>query len=288
MNDNVFKSVTQEVEKLSHMPFNQLTSRLVEWLATAGAKLLIGILVILIGLKLIKTVTNRFTKFLEKKSVDLTLTRFLNAFVSTCLKIFLFFCILGYWDIELTGIAALVASSGVAIGLALQGSLSNFAGGFIILLLRPFKVGDYVETSNYQGTVEEIGIFYTKLTTIDNKLILIPNGSLSNGSLINYSAKDKRRVDLVFNVSYDNDIAHVKKVLTEVVNNQELALFEPAPFIGMVAHSASSIDFAVRVWCDSANYWTLHSSLLETVKLEFDKEGINIPYTQMDIHVKNN
>ena len=288
MNDNVFKSVTQEVEKLSHMPFNQLTSRLVEWLATAGAKLLIGILVILIGLKLIKTVTNRFTKFLERKSVDLTLTRFLNAFVSTCLKIFLFFCILGYWDIELTGIAALVASSGVAIGLALQGSLSNFAGGFIILLLRPFKVGDYIETGSYQGNVQEIGIFYTKLTTIDNKLILIPNGALSNGSLINYSAQEKRRVDIVFNVSYDNDITHVKKVLSDVVNNQDLALYDPTPFIGMVAHSASSIDFAVRVWCNSEDYWSLHSSLLESVKLEFDKENINIPYAQMDVHIKNN
>lgn len=287
MPENVLETVSHEVEKLSNMPFSKLTAHLVEWLTTAGVKLLIGILVIFIGLKLIKLIVNRFTNFLEKKSVDLTLTKFLHAFVSICLKILLFLCILGYWDVELTGFAALVASSGVAIGLALQGSLSNFAGGFIILLLRPFKVGDYIETGSYQGTVEEIGIFYTKLTTIDNKLILIPNGSLSNGSLINYSAKDKRRVDLVFNVSYDNDIAHVKKVLCEVVDNQELSLCEPSPFIGMVAHSSSSIDFAVRVWCNSKDYWTLHSALLESVKLKFDEEGINIPYAQMDVHIKN-
>lgn len=286
MKTNMVESMAEKVENMTNMPLDKLTASFIDWIATAGVKLFIGLLIIFIGLKLIKKVVKQFTKFLEKKSVDLTLTKFLHALVEISLKIVLFLLILGYWDVELTGFAALVASSGVAIGLALQGSLSNFAGGFIILLLRPFKVGDYIETGSYQGSVEEIGIFYTKLTTIDNKLILIPNGTLSNGSLINYSAKEQRRVDLIFNVSYDNDIVHVKKVLSDVVTKQNLALPNPNNFVGLVAHGASSVDFAVRVWCNSEDYWSLYSSLLEDVKLTFDKENISIPYPQMDIHVK--
>lgn len=285
---NVAESVTNEVEKLSNMPLDKLTEYFISWVTSYGIKLIIGLLAIFIGLKVIKKVVKHFTKFLEKKSVDITLTKFLHAFVEISLKLLLFIIILGYWDVQLTGFAALIASGGVAIGLALQGSLSNFAGGFIILLIRPFKVGDYIETGIYQGTVEEIGLFYTKLTTIDNKLILIPNGTLSNGSLVNYSAKATRRVDLVFNVSYDNDINHVKNVLSDIVKTQDLILYNPAPFVGMVAHGPSSIDFAVRVWCDSKNYWTIHASLLEKVKIKFDEEGINIPYPQMDVHIKNN
>ncbi len=288
MTNNVAESVTNEVERLSNMPLDKLTENFISCVTSYGIKLIIGLIVIFIGLKVIKKVVKHFTKFLEKKSVDITLTKFLHAFVEISLKLLLFIIVLGYWDVQLTGFAALIASGGVAIGLALQGSLSNFAGGFIILLIRPFKVGDYIETGIYQGTVEEIGLFYTKLTTIDNKLILIPNGTLSNGSLVNYSAKAKRRVDLVFNVSYDNDINHVKNVLNNILKTQDLILHEPAPFVGMVAHGPSSIDFAVRVWCNSENYWTIHASLLEKVKIKFDEEGINIPYPQMDFHIKNN
>lgn len=287
MNENVVKSVTENVEKISHMPLDILTEKFLSWITHFGVKLVIGLLVIFIGLKVIKKLVKHFTHFLQKKSVDVTLAKFLNAFTEVILKGLLFLIILGYWDIQLTGLAALVASGGVAIGLALQGSLSNFAGGFIILLIRPFKIGDYIETGIYKGSVEEIGLFYTKLTTVDNKLILIPNGSLSNGSLINYSAKEKRRVDLTFNVSYDNDINHVKSVLVDIINNQDLILHDIPYFVGLTAHGPSSIDFTIKVWCKSENYWNIYSSLLEEVKLRFDKENINIPYPQMDVHVKN-
>ena len=284
--DAIAKEVSSKVQQMSKMPLDTLIEKFIGWVTEYGIKLIIGLIVISIGLKIIKKVVKQFGVFLEKRDVDVTLRRFIQSLTAGVLKVILFIGILGYWDVKLTGLAAIVASGGVAIGLALQGSLSNFAGGFIILLLRPFKVGDYIQTGVYEGTVEEIGLFYTKLTTIDNKLILIPNGTLSNGSLINYSAKEERRVDLTFSVGYENNILHVKEVLTDIVKKQEFVLDNPKPFIGVSAHSPSSVDFIVKVWCKSEHYWDIHFSLLEKVKLRFDEENISIPYPQMDLHVK--
>ena len=284
--ENVTENISNEVNKMSNMSLETIVQRFVGWITINGIKLIVGLILISIGLKLIKKIVKHFIKFLEKRDVDITLRRFLKSLISGTLKVVLFIIILGYWDVQLTGLAALVASAGVAIGLALQGSLSNFAGGFIILLLRPFKVGDYIETGIYGGTVEEIGLFYTNLVTIDNKLILIPNGTLSNGSLINYSAKEKRRVDLKFSVGYENDLMHVKDVLTSIINKHPLILKEPEPFVGVSAHGPSSIDFVVRVWCKSENYWKINFELLEEVKLKFDEENISIPYPQMELHVR--
>ena len=191
-----------------------------------------------------------------------------------------------YWDVELSGLAALIASAGVAIGLALQGSLSNFAGGFIILLLRPFKVGDYIQAAGLEGAVEQIGVFYTTLTTVDNKVVLIPNGTLSNGSLINFSAKDTRRVDLIFSVGYECDILKVRRVLNDIVKEHKLILDYPEPFVGLVEQADSFLNFTVRAWVKTPDYWTVYFDLLESVKLRFDEEEISIPYPQMDVHVK--
>lgn len=279
------------LEQLGKVDFTKikmssLIEKLVEWAATTGFKLIVGALIISIGFKLIKNIVNKFMGVLEKRDVDITLCKFLKSLITVSLKIMLVLPVLGYWGIQLSGIAALVASAGVAIGLALQGSLSNFAGGFIILFIRPFKVGDYIETSTYGGVVEQIGLFYTQLATPDNKQILIPNGALSNGSLINYSAKSTRRVDLTFSVGYENDITHVKEVLNKIVENNNLILKDPKPFIGVTAHSASSVDFVVRAWCDTQDYWNIYFDLLEEVKITFDKENISIPYPQMDLHLK--
>lgn len=279
------------LEQLGKVDFTKikmssLIEKLVEWAATTGFKLIVGALIISIGFKLIKNIVNKFMGVLEKRDVDITLCKFLKSLITVTLKIMLVLPVLGYWGIQLSGIAALVASAGVAIGLALQGSLSNFAGGFIILFIRPFKVGDYIETATYGGVVEQIGLFYTQLVTADNKQILIPNGSLSNGSLINYSAKSTRRVDLTFSVGYENDITHVKEVLNKIVENNNLILKDPNPFIGVSAHSASSVDFVVRAWCDTQDYWNIYFDLLEEVKITFDKENISIPYPQMDLHLK--
>ena len=285
------EEVLKGLEQLGNLDFSKvkmssLIEKLVEWAATTGFKLIVGALIISIGFKIINKIVGRFMHVLEKREVDITISKFLKSLITVSLKVILVLPVLGYWGIQLSGIAALVASAGVAIGLALQGSLSNFAGGFIILFIRPFKVGDFIETTEYDGEVDQIGLFYTTLKTVDNRQVLIPNGILSNGSLINYSANATRRVDLMFSVSYDSDTSHVKEVLTNIVENHELVLKEPKPLIRMSAHGVSSIDFVVRAWVNTPDYWTVHFDLLEQVKAKFDEENIKIPYPQMDLHVR--
>lgn len=284
------------MEEISTMNFKNLSfatimKKLSNWVLdngiNLGAKLIIGVILIVIGFKIINSISKKFLKFAELKAVDVTIIKFLKSCINISLKcLLILFIVGGYWGIQLTGLAAILASAGVAIGLALQGSLSNFAGGFIILFLRPFKVGDYIQAAGFEGTVEQIGVFYTNLATIDNKLVMIPNGTLSNGSLINYSAKDTRRVDLVFSVAYDSDLLKVRNVLKEIVQNNKLILQKPEPFIGLIQHNASSLDFGVRVWVKNSDYWTVYFDLLEDVKIRFDKENIDIPYPQMDLHLK--
>ena len=272
---------------LKSMTVETMATKIIDWALESGVKLVVGILLMVIGFKFINKLSKKFVKFAERRNLDLTLAKFIKSCINIGLKCLIVLVIAGgYWDIELSGLAAIVASAGVAIGLALQGSLSNFAGGFIILLIRPFKIGDYIQTGQFEGTVEQIGVFYTSLTTIDNKVVLIPNGTLSNGSLINYSTKDTRRVDLIFSAGYECDILKVRRVLKEIVDRHELILDYPEPFVGLFEQGQNSLDFAVRVWVDTPNYWTVYFDLLEQVKLRFDEEGISIPYPQMDLHVK--
>ena len=285
MSNSVFSSL--ETLNFKSMTLETIVKRIIDWTFTGGIKLIIGTLAIVIGFKIINKLSKRFINLAEKRNVDMTLIKFIKSFISYTLKILLVLIIAGsYWKLELSGLAAIVASAGGAIGLALQGSLSNFAGGFIILLLRPFKVGDYIQTGQFEGTVEQIGVFYTSLTTIDNKVVLIPNGSLSNGSLVNYSAKDTRRVDLVFAVSYESDILKVRGILKDIVQQHRLVLDYPEPFVGLLEQADSSLNFAVRVWVNTPDYWTVYFDLLEEVKLRFDKEEISIPYPQIDLHLK--
>ena len=285
MSKSVFSSL--ETLNFKSMTLETIVKRIIDWTFTGGIKLIIGTLAIVIGFKIINKLSKRFINLAEKRNVDMTLIKFIKSFISYTLKILLVLIIAGsYWKLELSGLAAIVASAGVAIGLALQGSLSNFAGGFIILLLRPFKVGDYIQTGQFEGTVEQIGVFYTSLTTIDNKVVLIPNGSLSNGSLVNYSAKDTRRVDLVFAVSYESDILKVRGILKDIVQQHRLVLDYPEPFVGLLEQADSSLNFAVRVWVNTPDYWTVYFDLFEEVKLRFDKEEISIPYPQIDLHLK--
>lgn len=271
---------------INKMDMGGIMESLLEWATTSGVKLIIGILILSIGFKIIKKFVNHVMLLLSKRDIDLTLRKFLKFLLLSVLKVAVIIIVLEYWGMSLSSFAAVIASAGVAIGLALQGSLSNFAGGFIILLIRPFKVGDYVEAAGHGGTVEQIGLFYTQLVTPDNKQILIPNGSVSNDSLINYSAKNTRRVDLTFSVGYEDDILHVRRVLKDIVNNHKLIINEPEPFIGVVEHGDNAIKFATRVWCKTEDYWTIYLDLLEEVKVRFDEEGITIPYPKMDLTVK--
>ena len=262
---------------------SKMYEKLLSWITTNGFKLVIGLILLYIGWKIINKVIKILANIMKSRNVDPTFTSFAEAFSEVSLKVLLVITLMSYVGFDIAGLAALIASAGLAVGLALQGSLSNFAGGVIILLLRPFRVNDFIEASGYSGTVERITVFYTHLVTPDNKEILIPNGTLANGSLINYSSKDTRRVDLVFSVGYDDDIIKVKNVLWDIINKNELILKTPEAFVGISQHAASSIDFTVRVWTKQEDYWKVHFSLLEEVKLRFDEENITIPYPQMDV-----
>lgn len=268
------------------MTLEKFLNSIFQWISTEGVKLVFGLFLFWIGWKLSKRVVNLISKAFRRRNVDETVASFLDTFIDVVLKGIIIFLFLEYVGIKTTGIAAVFASAGVAIGLALQGSLSNFAGGVIILLIRPFSVGDYVEGGGHTGIIEKIGMFYTHMVTTDNKLILIPNGTLSNGSIVNYSAKELRRVDLKFGVGYEQDILKVKRVLSNIVENHELILKTPEPFIALSEHGDSSINFIVRAWVNNSDYWKVYFDLLESVKIEFDNEEISIPYPQMDVHLK--
>ncbi len=250
-----------------------------------GLKLLYGIAVLFIGLKLIQYVNKLVNTAFKKSNLDKSVRTFLESLVSIGLKVLLVIIVAGIVGIKTTTFAALFGAAGVAIGLALQGSLSNLAGGVLILILKPFVVDDFIETSGYMGTVNAISIFYTYLTTVDNKQVVIPNGQLSNGSLINYSSNKLRRVDLVFGVGYESSTEQVKSILRSIMDNHELILNEPEPFVRMSAQADSAIEFTVRAWCKSSDYWNVYFDLMEQSKEEFDKANINIPYPHMDVNV---
>lgn len=255
------------------------------WLSTTGIKIVIGLFLLGIGFKLVEKVMNMVNKVLEKRNVDVTLASFLDGFLKICLRILLVLIIMNYVGLSTSGIITLLGSAGIAVGLALKESLSNFAGGVVILFIRPFNVGDYIESEDESGKVDKIGIFYTHLSTIDNKQILIPNGILANGVVTNYTAQEKRRVDLTFSVGYEQDIRVVKNAIYSVVNQEELILHDPEPFVAVSELADSSINFIVRVWSKTDDYWTVHFNLIEKVKLKFDEENISIPYPQMDVHL---
>ena len=186
-----------------------------------------------------------------------------------------------------TSFIAVLTTCAAAVGLALQGSLSNFAGGIMILLFKPFKVGDYIEAAGESGTVSEISVVYTELLTLDNKRITIPNGTLTNSVIENYSSEDLRRVDLTFNTSYDCDLETVKSVINKVIENNPKALKNPEPFVRLSAHNDSALTYTVRIWCKNADYWDVNFDTIENVKKAFDENGITIPYNQIDVHIDN-
>lgn len=280
------ESATSSSE-VSLSSIEKIADKLLDWAMSNGVKILIGLIILGVGWKVIKKLMKIFNSFSSRKEIDSTLHSFLGAFLELALKALLIICVLGYVGFEITGLAALLASAGFALGLALQGSLSNFAGGVIILVMRPFQIGDYIESSSHSGTVEKIELFYTHLITPDNKAIMIPNGALSNSTIVNYSSKDTRRVDLVFGVGYEDDILHVKRVLSNIIDSCDLILKNPEPFINICEHGDSSVNIAVRVWTNTSNYWNVYFYLIEQAKIKFDEENINIPYPQVDLHIQN-
>ncbi len=249
-----------------------------------GPKLILAILVLIIGMWIIKGIKKLITKAMDKGKVDVSLQRFLISLIVITFKVLLMISVASMVGIATTSFVAILGAATFAVGLALQGSLSNFAGGVLILLLKPFTVGDTIEAQGFIGKVHAIQIFNTLVVTFDNKMIYIPNGLLSNGNVTNYSHEPIRRVDMTFGVSYGDDIKKTKDILIKLVNEDKRILKDPAPLIAVSNLGDSSVDFAVKVWCDTAEYWNIYFDMQENVKITFDKEGISIPFPQTDVH----
>lgn len=253
-----------------------------------GFQVVLAIAIYVIGGKLIKWVVKLIGRSMDRAGADAGVRQFVTPLIKYTLYVMLIFMIMGLFGIATTSAVAVMGSAGVAIGLALQGSLSNLAGGVLILLLKPFVVGDYIieDTNKNEGTVAEISIFYTKLLTVDNKVIVIPNGILSNSSLTNVTHMDKRRVDLIVGISYDADIRTAKEILKNLALEEPARLEGEEPVVYVDALGASSVDLGIRVWVNADDYWQAKWRLTENIKYAFEKSGISIPYQQIDVQIK--
>lgn len=252
-------------------------------------QVLVAILILIVGSRIIKTLVKMVRRFLERGRLEAGVVTFLTSFTKYALYFVLAMILLSQFGVTTSSVIAVLGSAGLTMGLALQGSLSNFAGGVLILLLKPFIVGDYIldNASSEEGTVKEITIFYTKLLTIDNKMIMIPNGSLSNSSITNYSHMEKRRVDLVIGVAYEANLAEVRKVIAETIQKEPSVLQEEKTDIFVNELNDSSVDIGVHVWVKTEDYWPVRWSLLEHIKTALDENGISIPFPQMDVSIRN-
>lgn len=250
-----------------------------------GASLVLAIVTLLIGLWIIKRLVGVVSKALDKRQVDPSLKPFLLSIIGALLKVMLLISVAGMVGIEMTSFVAVLGAAGLAVGLALQGSLSNFAGGVLILLLKPFKVGDFIEADGYSGTVREIQIFYTYITTVQNQEIIVPNGDLSNNAIKNYSYHDTRRMDLTFGIGYTDDMDKAKGILRRLVEAENNILKEPAYDVFVEELADSSVNYRVRAWAKTSEFWPIVNNFPEKVKKAFDAEGIGIPFPQMDVHL---
>lgn len=261
------------------------SEQIVEMAIYYGPKLIGAIITLIIGLWVVKKITNGISKTFEKKNIDPSLRPFLIGLISTMLKVFLVVSVLSMVGIAMTSFVAIIGSVGLAVGLALSGTLQNFAGGVILLILKPFKVGDWIDAQGYSGTVNSIQIFNTILKTPDNKTVFIPNGKLSTDSMVNYSTEPTRRVDTVFGIAYGDDIDKARKILMDIFEADERIFKEPAPFVKVTELGDSSVNLATRVWSNSSDYWPIKMETMEKVYNQFNAQGINIPFPQMDVHL---
>ena len=250
-----------------------------------GVKVLMALVIFVIGKWVVKRLSAVLEKLMEKNAVDPAIRHFTGSLVYYALLIFVCIAALGQLGIQTASFVAIVGAAGLAIGLALQGSLSNFAAGVLLLIFRPFKVGDFIEAAGTSGVIQNIQIFTTELHTGDNKKVIVPNGRIISGNIINYSANDTRRVDLVFGIGYQDDIDAARAVIESLLAADERVLDEPKPLVAVVALADSSVNFVCRPWVKSSDYWPVHYSLTEAVKKAFDANGISIPFPQRDVHL---
>ena len=272
-----------------HFNLEKILERLLDFGIDVGQRLIGAVLIYVIGRFIIKQLNKLLSKLLERRKLEISVQTFLKSLTSLLLNLILAFAIVAKLGVETTSFAAILASAGVAIGMALSGNLANFAGGLIILVFKPFKVGDYIDAqSGVSGTVQEIQIFHTILRMVDNRIIYVPNGSLSSNAITNYNKKETRLAEWVFGVEFGEDYEKVKSVLERLIEADPRILKDPAPFIGLSSLSASSVDIKVRAWAKTSDYWDVVFDFNKTVYATFNKEGIGFPFPQLTVHQAQN
>lgn len=266
----------------------ELTTTIMEYISLYGLKVLAALAIFFIGKWVAKRAVNITKKLMQKAKVDATLISFAGNVMYGLALAFVVIAALSQLGVETTSLAAVIAAAGLAIGLALQGSLSNLAAGVMIILFRPFKIGDYIEAAGTAGTVEDISIFTTTFKTPDNREIIIPNNNITSDNIVNVSARSTRRIDLVVGVGYGDDLSKVKKVLAKILKEEKRVLADPEPQIAVSELADSSVNLVVRPWVNASEYWPTRFDLTEKIKTTFDKEGISIPFPQRDLHIVEN
>lgn len=266
----------------------EFLNTIISWAASTGVKILIALVILLVSFRLINLLGRKIVKKLDDSGkLDKTLNQALGNIAVVGLKVLVVICLIGYLGIETSGISALIASLGVGVGLAVNGTLSNLAGGVMLLITKPFKIGDYISAQGSDGTVQDIRICNTKILTVDNKTVYLPNSSLSTGTIVNYSEQPYRRVDLDFSVG-GNDPVKVQQVLMDVCRAEKLVLDEPKPFARMTDFGAGNgVKITLRAWCKTENYWDTYFALLDDAQKAFEAENIVVPFNQLDVHIKN-
>ena len=273
------------------MKLEEIINDLKAWLTSDALwsslfKIALSIAILIFSFKIINLIARSIEKRGEKKHADKTIVKTLAYLFRLGMKILTVVTLIGFLGVDTSGLTALIASMGVCIGLAVNGAVSNLAGGVLIILTRPFRVDDYIEAQGYSGTVTEIHVTYTKLITPDNKTVYVPNGALSSGNIVNYSEQEIRRIEFSIPIGYQEDYEKVKSILTEICEGHDLILKDPLPMIVLKEYAASSLNVQARVWVQSADYWTVYFDVMEQIKTTLDKQGIVIPYNQLDVHVK--
>lgn len=267
--------------------FRENSDQYVALLVTYGKNIVAGVAILIIGLYLIGMVSRLFMAMMEKRDFDPALKGFLGSMIGVVLKMLLGITVLGTLGVEMTSFIALLGAAGLAVGMALSGTLQNFAGGVMILIFKPFRIGDFIEAQGHMGTVREIQVFNTILKTPDNKTIIIPNGGLSTGSMVNFSAEATRRVDWDFGIAYGDSADKAREVLIGMLRSDERVLKDPEPVVFLASLGDSSVNFKVRAWVNAADYWAVFFAMNERVYKEFGTHGLNIPFPQMDVHMHN-
>lgn len=275
------------MKEINLLHVDHYISQFLHILVDYSPRVISAILILFVGWYAIKIINNVVRNLMAKREMEITLANFLSNLLIWLLKALLFITVVSRLGVETSSFVALLGAAGLAVGLSLQGSLSNFAGGILIILFKPFKAGDVIEAQGVIGTVKEIQIFTTRLLTADNHTIFIPNGALSNGNIINYTLEGKRRVDITIGIAYGSDIKKAKEVIQEVLKSNSLVLNDPQPSVMVADLADSSVNLAVRPWCKAEDFWSVRCAIIEECKYALDKNGIEIPFPQRELIVRN-